>query len=223
MPPRKVSRKDLKKPDEFISWTSTALGFVVTHRRQFYLAVVIILLLAGGAFGWLKYSSYRSARSQADFSRALETVRGNRPPAEQINAMTEFLTRHPRGETAPYARYYLALAAFNTGKYDDSIVRFKAILTHRTTNSAVTHLVHIGIAYSFEAKRDYASSETHFQQAADLPGSFPKDQALFGLARVQEKLNRKKEAAATYKKIISLYSGSPLAQYAREKAALLEG
>jgi tetratricopeptide (TPR) repeat protein len=85
---------------------------------------------------------------------------------------------------------------------------------------ALRSLIQSGLGYAQEAAGNLEAAAASFREVAEGQNAIFKDDALFQLARINERMGRSAEGAALYEKIKSTYPNSMFGEIAREKAVL---
>ena len=69
---KKIIKKKLKEPDEFISFTDHAFRFISRHYKRIITGVVILGVLLAAFFLFQKWEEKKEAEAYLPFSTALE-------------------------------------------------------------------------------------------------------------------------------------------------------
>ena len=149
---RRITRKDIKKPDEFIKDTTKGIDFVVKHRSIFISAILAILLIAGVVLLFIYQGKKKEDKAQAFLYQAIHDFRGptldltelgipnpdnskEETAAEKTErykkAETKFLEiaeKYPKTNAAWQARFYLANCQYQLGDSLAAIDTYQKIL-----------------------------------------------------------------------------------------------
>jgi len=171
--------------------------------------VAILGLAALGLGGWLWYNLNQS-RGLAAYADALTRAEAgqapNAPPAVRAQAIRELeavLAEYPSSAAAADAAYQLGNLRYAEREYSAARGAYGIVLA-RGAAGTLRALALSGIAYTWEAERDFPKAAASFKQAGDgiPPGDFLYEDVQIGLARNQELSGQKDLAVATYRQIL---------------------
>ena len=231
MPKRKLARKELKKPDEFLTWTARTLRFL-REKWQLALALALIIVaLAAGAWGWRQYQEGYEARAAIKFSQALQsyeeaTFTRKPPPGKlegTVKAFEEVVNRYPRSQFATISLLYIGNSLYQMGRYDEAVAAYKKVAEKGKVAPDIRALALSSLGYIYESKGDLTSASNYFRQVVALGPSFLQEEALLSQARTLEGLGKASQAAQTYRELISRFPNSTRVGYARQRLARLGG
>ena len=176
--------------------------------RTLWLAAGILggVLVLGGA-GGLWYSSSQRAAAAA-YGQALTQVQRGRAannPASMATAAKQLeatLQQYPSSRLAGDAAYELGNLRFADRQYAAARNAYGIALARGAPT--IRTLARAGVAYTWEAEKDYAKAAEAFQAAltADGPDDFLQEQLALDLARTQELAGRRDQAIETYRRIL---------------------
>jgi tetratricopeptide (TPR) repeat protein len=241
---RNIDRKELKNPDQFVSFWTHVGEFVRAHRLAVLAGVGGLVVL--GVAGYLisdvvtKHASQSSAafaRIERISSAELLPATGEAPKTD--DGLPHFKTEDARLEAAlkeadTYAsqhsdfkadalllkaKYLLAL-----GKNSEALAIYQGQL--RNLDSRLRFLAQEGLGYALEASGQIDSAIAAFTALADesqAAAGFYRDRALFNKARLLEKKGSTKEADQLLKEILEKTPATALKEEIKERQAALEG
>jgi TolA-binding protein len=225
MPKKRLLRKDLKQPDEFISFTSRSLQYISEHRQLFFIAGAAILALVVGSWAWHAHQVNYRVRAAAQLAQATDSYSAalvDKDTVKLEKAETElqsFLSSYSKSRLFDLALFYLAHTQFHLGKYDSAIDAYTKLLGPDPSQPTIASLAHNGLALTLKAKGEYVKAANHFAQAAQLPGSFLREQALLNQARVLAAAGETEKAKQIYQQLVNQFPDSPMARLARQRLA----
>ena len=215
----RISRRDLKGPDEFISTFGRTVAWCKENRSKFAagaIGVVAVVALAIGVQAYLQWEENKSSLAlwpTLDRAQQLLQVPYAADPS-QLAAVEKFLqghvSRHPNTRATVYSLYYLGSIAFSRGNPDLAITQFRAGLATGKAAGIMKYLLQEGIASSLEAKGDFAAAAVAYRDAGADVGADMKTQSRLGEARVLGLAGKKTEAAALYRLILKETPETPL-------------
>ena len=171
-------------------------------------AVLVVVLIVVGAWAW-----YRSQESRGEVALAAVTLVVQQaaapaaPPdarAKAIAALEAVLADHPRLSGAAQAAYQLGNLRYATGEYAQARGAYEVALA-KGASASLRALSGLGIGYTWEAEKNYASAATAYEAAvkAMRPKTFLYEDALMALARVQELGGKPAAAVETYQRLLT--------------------
>ena len=215
----RLSRRDLKGPDEFISTFGRTVAWCKENRPKVAagaVGVVAILALTLGTRAYLQWEENKSARDLwPTLDRAQELLQAPfAADPSKLAALEQFLqghvSRHPDTRATVYSLYYLGSIAFYRGNYDLAITQYRAGIATGKAVGIMRYLLRQGIASSLEAKGDFAAAAAAYRDAGVVAEADMKTQSRMGEARVLGLSGKKTEAAALYRLILKETPETPL-------------
>lgn len=170
--------------------------------------VLVVGALAGGGWYWHTVSqrhamaAYALASTRAQPAMSAQATADAR--AAGIRDLETALTQYPSGPGAAQIAYDLGTLRFDAQQYGQARGAWEMALAQGPPRTLKT-LSQGGVAYTWEAERNYAKAVDAFKVA--LTGLGPKDfyyeELLLGLARTQELAGQKTDAIATYRRAVT--------------------
>jgi tetratricopeptide (TPR) repeat protein len=207
----RLSRRDLKGPDEFISTFGRIVDWSRENRSKVAagaIGLVAVVALVLGTRAYLQWEENKSSRDLwPTLNRAQELLRAPfAADPSQLASVEQFLQghviRHPNTRATVYSLYYLGSIAFFRGNYDLAISQFRAGIGIGKEAGILRYLLRQGIASSLEAKGDFGAAAVAYRDAGAVAEADMKTQSRLGEARVLGLAGKKAEAAALYRLIL---------------------
>lgn len=207
----RLSRRDLKGPDEFISTFGRTVAWCKENRSKVAagaLGLVAVVALALGTRAYLQWEENKSSRDLwPTLTRAQVLLQAPfAADPSQLATVEQFLqghvSRHPNTRATVYSLYYLGSIAFFRGNYDLAISQFRAGIGTGKEAGILRYLLRQGIASSLEAKGDFDAAAAAYREAGAVAEADMKTQSRLGEARVLGLVGKKTEAAALYRLIL---------------------
>lgn len=111
--------------------------------------------------------------------------------------------------------YQAALNAFNTGKYDRALTRFKALL-ERSKDDALSDNAQYWIGECYYGMKDYNKAVIEFEKVFTFPKSNKKDDAQLKLGLCYIRLNDKDSAHRELTRLLSKFPNSEFTTLGRK-------
>ena len=203
---KKLTKKQLKEPDEFQTFSMKALQYVMQNRTRLYLLGVVLLaaILATGGYAYYE-RSYESKALElyAAAGRATAPSPGTTSP-EAVRTYGELVKAYPRSEVAPLAYYHLGNLHYDDQKYDEAVEAYERYISGASGDGRdkfMLSLAYYGIAYSFESRKDYSKALEAFQRSAEATDD-PAYRAMMdrNMGRVSEAMGNIEKAREYYEK-----------------------
>lgn len=207
---KKTRKELLREPDEFITITGKLIGFAVDHKNQLIYALGIIVVLT------LIFSGYRffSIRSENNASALLDQgllkyngLKTEKQPDEIYSEVSEdfkFILKKYKGkESAKLARLIYANICYNAGKYKLAIELYKKALLDFNKNPTIYSQILSNLGYAYEQEKDYSTAVGYFEKIVSAPKPIMRDEALYHLGRLYDKLGEKEKSREAYNKILT--------------------
>jgi len=207
----RLTRRDLKGPDEFITTFGRAVDWCKENRTKVAagaIGVVVIVALALGTRAYLQWDENKSSRDLWPMLNRAQALLQSSPAADpsQLAAVEQSLQehagRHPGTRSTVYSLYYLGSIAFSRGNYDLAITQFRAGIATGKDAGILRYLLRQAIATSLEAKGDFAAAAAAYRDAGAAADGEMKNHSRLGEARVLGLAGKKTEAAALYRLIL---------------------
>jgi len=214
----KISRKELKQPDEFQSVFETAGLFFEQHLTQVLLGAAALVAILAIVFGFYYYEAHRGRVAAARFDQALRKLAGGNYGAAE-KELSSLAADEPHRAVGRLANLYLAtayLAQNQPAKARDMLLRYLAGDDASVFRGAALE----DLAVTYEELRDYKQAEDAYRQAAQLEGP-EQARAELGMARMLQKQGKRAEAISAYNEFLQQHPYAPERMGVMEKLAQL--
>lgn len=244
-PEHKMTRKELKAPDEFQKIGAQAMPFMVAHQKTIVGGIVAIVGVAGiiGLVNELGSKSQDSARN--DFAATLKVlqrpVNANPTPAKAegdtseppfkseaekdeavIKALTEFRAKARGTRSAANAALPLGQALLRQGKPQEALDALDEYLKISDSSDPLRPSALEGRGYALEAKKDYDQALAAFDQLAhENKSDFMKGMGLYHRGRVLLLQGKAEEGAKQLVEVPNMAPNTAAARLSADRIALL--
>jgi tetratricopeptide (TPR) repeat protein len=211
----KTRKELLKKPDEFITLTGKAITFARDYQNQIFYAfcaiVVVVLIFLGyryftqraevKAFSMLQQtqSEYQTLKAASSAPEAYSKVAA---------AFQRILKKYGGNAGGKLARVIFANISYDAGQYDTAIALYKQSLEDFKDDKAVYHLILSSLGYAYQQMDDMQNAIVYFERAAKAKDSPVREEALFNLGWVYQKLGEAAKSEQTLQTILDDYPNS---------------
>ena len=208
---RKKTRKELlREPDEFMTISGKLIGFAVDHKNQLTYALGIIVVLALIISGYRFFSIRAENNASALLDKSLtkyDSIKAEKQPDEvyeEVSADFQFILNKYKGkESAKIARLIYANICYNAGKYKQAIELYKTALTEFAKNPMIHYQILGNLGYAYEQEEDYLTAVGYFEKISSAPEPIMRDEALYHLGRLYDKLGENEKSREAYNKILT--------------------
>jgi len=196
----KLTRKDLREPDEFQAFTTQAIDWIRENQSAVIGAVSTVVAIAAVILGvgWYSQRQTDAAAVRLQSAQALFDSKKFADAATEFGSVGSEYPRTPSGRLAGLYRGY-ALAA-----QPDPAGAAAAYAEYLAGTPATDYLRQealLGLGRAREATGDARAATDAYQQAADIAGPF-RTQAQLALARLEDAAGNGEKARALYTELL---------------------
>lgn len=229
---RKITKKEIKKPDEFISATEHVLLFLRDHLKQIGLGVGVVIVLVVAFLLYQAWEENREREARQRLNLALGTLQEisspyrEQSPVEYKNAlkkMDEIAKSFPRTSSGKFALLYKGNIHLKLGEFDEAIKAYDTFLSEDDTDKLYRLFAFEGLGYAYEGKKDYAKAIEAYQKIVHLDQGFQAREARRKIGLCYEKMGKNREAVENYKAYLGGVGRSFMTDLVFRKVSLLEG
>ena len=202
---RKIRRKDLKKPDEFITLSAKIITWCRDNIRLIMGAmggIILLMLISAGVFA---FKTEKEAKARTLYQEALAlypAATSGKPSFAEYAAVATKLeeVKSHYGSTAvgTNALVDLGNVYFKSGDYDKAISCYMDFLARTDLKNALHDLVLESLGGTYEAKGSYEEALEVYQQLANEGALAYQAQAQLYLGRVYEAIGDRDKAMSHY-------------------------
>ena len=211
------------QPDKIMTFSNTMLQVIFRYKKHI-IGVICAVIAAASLWAANSYfSSKAEARALAAmyevFSRYQVLSREEGPPAAYKAVKKDFervLDQYSDRETSRISRVIYADICYDSGQFDQALKLYQSALND-FGQEPYKSMILSGLAYSFEAKKDYKNAAAHFERIVSEGGALMKSEALFGLGRLYELAGDMEKSRSAYQQLVSDDPDSIYVEAAREK------
>lgn len=249
MPKRKISKKELQQPDQFVDFwtraTTAAASWASAHQRALVVSVTALVTVVVGSVVLSQVSQRRASHAAEALDRgekiaaAEPAVPGATAPddgvphlgsaRDQDEAALKQLDEKfgsGRGPLAAEAGLVRARLLLDLGRAAEAASAFQGLLDGKL-DARIRFLAREGLGYAQEAQGKLAEADSTFSQLgedatrAGLQG-FYKDRALYHQARLAELRSNPADAARLYHEVLDKFPTTTLRDEIQNRIAALE-
>lgn len=228
---RKIIKKKLKEPDEFISFTEQAFIFVKGHLKKIATGGIVLFLILLSIFLFQKWEEKKEGDAYQKFDSAMEIYQVLNTPnreasiSEYKNLLEKFdevIKEFPRTSSGKFSLLYVGNIHLHLGEFDEAIKAYQAFLQKTGKEKLYRYFGMEGLGYAYEEKKDYEKALEAYQKILEIGDRFPMAEPYLEMGRCYEKLGKKKEALDNYKAFLKVSPKSMMTNVILEKVSNLE-
>jgi tetratricopeptide (TPR) repeat protein len=228
---KKIIKKKLKEPDEFITLTERTFMFVSHHSKSIAVGVGIVLVLLLSIFFFQKWEKTNEENAYQMFNPVMQSYQMATSPYREgspqdfrnaLEGFNEVVAKFPGTLSGKLALLYKGNIHLRLGEFEEAIKSYESFLEKAGKEKLYRSFAMEGLGYSYEGKKDYEKAMNAYQRVVDLGESFQLTNAYLGLGRCYEKLGKTKEALENYKNFIKVSQKSEMTNVILRKISILE-
>ena len=228
---KKIIKKKLKEPDEFITLSEKTYLFITHHSKPIAVGGMIVLILLLTFFFFQRWEKKNEGNGYQLYSLATEAYQivsaayrdGSLQEYKNVlEKFNEVITKFPRTSSGKLAILYKGNIHLRLGEFDEAIKAYENFLQKVGKGKLYRSFAMEGLGYSYEGKKDYEKAMNAYQKVVDVGESFQLANAYLGMGRCYEKMGKNKEALENYKNFIKVSQKSEMTNIILRKISSLE-
>ncbi len=197
---KRITHKDLSRPDQFISLTSKAFRYFERNRSRILISLAFVVLIFLGLGGWTMYKGKQNRLAAKLYSRALTAYRNG----QYQDALDGFL-RLGAYSSSTYGRIallYRAQSHIALKQPTEAVPVLEEFLERQAEDPYLRQLGFMTMGYAHEKAGQCAKAAIAFEEAQKQTGPLQEDSFL-AMARCNTQTGNLKEALSAYQDYLS--------------------
>lgn len=208
----RIRRKDLKRPDEFVTLSSRAIVKLREHGRVVGFVVGVAVLVLAGVGGTIALRKARLRDANADLGRAMASLRGAKGP-EAVAELAKVSERWKSTQVSRLAELLEASAELGNGNPEAAIKLLQAIEAESAElPSFLQQQALCTWGAALEAQKDWSGAASRYREAANRGGPYTAA-AIVGEARALEMAGDESASRQLYRKAYDEFPEIPQRQW----------
>ncbi len=211
----KTRKELLKKPDEFITLTGKAITLARDYQNHIFYAFCAILVVVLIFLGY-RYFTQRAEvkafsmlqQTQSEYQTLKAASSAPEAYSQVAEAFQNILKKYGGNAGGKLARVIFANISYDAGQYDRAIALYKQSLEDFKDDKAVYNLILSSLGYAYQQMDDTQNAVLYFERAATAKDSLVREEALFNLGWVYQKLGEAAKSEQTLQTILDDYPNS---------------
>jgi tetratricopeptide (TPR) repeat protein len=228
---KRITKKQLREPDEFISLTEMAIRFVGEHGKKMIAGGILFLVIIVAILVyqmWERKKEEEAARAYGVASEMYEkgiaqAREGSSQDYKEVMAkFDEVVAKFPRTLFGRLSLIYGGNIRLRQGEYDEAIKAYSAFIENAGKQELYKYFAWDGLGHAYEGKKDYGKAIEAYQRILDIGKGFQLEEAHLNMGYCYEKLGKPKEALDNFKVFLKNSPKSLIANVISRKISLLE-
>ena len=198
--PKRITRKEIKQPDQFVTLTRECISFLTSHRTVLIASLSVLAATLAIFLGWDVYRGRQNRLAAAEYARAVAFYhKGNYKEA------LEALNRLQIYRATVYSRLGLLYTANSRAALQDdakAVEALQQLIATEKKEPVLRQAALTSLAYTQETKGQCQEAASSFGEAEKIDGPLRGD-ATLGKARCSQLTGNFKEALASYRKFLT--------------------
>jgi TolA-binding protein len=226
MAKKRLSKKSLKKPDEFISLSSKALALVMQHKAKVIGAAAVVVSVAA-VVSLMVYSSARAenrgsfllTQLKGQYEAAVKTAGPEKAFDATAKQFQEFLDTYSGESCGKFGRLAFANVCYRAGKLKEAAALYTRATRDFRNDAMIKDMATCALGYTYEERGKFEKAAAVFASLVKDPGAVMADEALFSLGRLYGDLKKNHKRAEVLKQLIKQYPHSIYRDIAQDEGA----
>jgi tetratricopeptide (TPR) repeat protein len=224
---RRIPKKKLKEPDEFISTTARMITWTVENLKLLLIGIIIGALVVLSLILWRIRARNREVEALDVFYRASEMLISAEDPSskgyqEAIDELERIQRDYSHTAVVRLAQLQLGQGFLNSKQYDKAVETYRKFLDSDPREGLYRLLALQNLAYAYEGQGDYQKALDSFQSLVAKGESFLQPWGYLNVSRCYEKLGKREEALKTYRIFLEKFPDSAMTPMIKGKIGTLE-
>ena len=205
----KLTRKDLKAPDEFITFTGRSLSFAAQHLRTIALILGGIVACVVVVWGLLAYVRGIEQEAFASLWHVERQLRGasdaDAVAPASIERLQQIAHQFGAGDARGYAWLYLGHVRYRQADYGTAVAAYQQAVAQVQPASLLWSLASLGAAYALETSGEFRQAQDAYQRVIDAKPVGLVVEAYLGKGRAAEQNHDVEATIAAYSAVIEQF------------------
>jgi predicted negative regulator of RcsB-dependent stress response len=204
---RRLTQKDIKQPDQFISFSIQAVEWAKAHTTYILYGTLGVVVVIGLVIGWSIWQTQRRHTAEVLLYEAVRLLKNNENSAsEQAQEQLQRITRdYGATPAAALAAWHLGHLYLQRGDYAAALAAYEQAQHWSPAGHSllVPPLITLNIAYAQEGIGNYEKAIASFEAVVQSAADWLHGEAFLGIGRCYEKTGATAKALATYEQALS--------------------
>jgi predicted negative regulator of RcsB-dependent stress response len=227
---QRLSRKEIRQPDQFISFSVLTVDWMKQHTRHMLYGMVGVVVIAGLLYGWFAWRTEQAQQAEVLLYKAVkllgsaESSTSKSQPDQAMAQLQTIVRDFGRTPAAAHAHWYLGHVYFEQGDYAAALTHYQQA-QRRLPNDPerlVPALVLLDLGYAQEANGACDQARSSFDAVLQSSARWLRGEAYLGIGRCHERAGATAQALAAYDRALDDPEvGEEVRQTIEERLAIL--
>lgn len=198
--PRRITRKDIRRPDWFVTQVRQFSSFFSGHKKESILGATALVVVLLALWGWGLYRDRQDRLAAMEYSRAIDLYHDGKY-REALEALTHLAiyrsSYYGRVGLLYQAHSYMAL-----GEMPQAVAAFQDLLAKEKKEPLLRQAAYMSLGYAQEKMEKCQEATRSYAEAEKIEGPAKAD-ATMGKARCSAQTGNFAEALNSYRKFLT--------------------
>ncbi len=228
---KKITKKKLREPDEFITFTQRAYLFITQHSKKIMIGAIVVFVLLLTTLIYQRWERKNEEDASRKFSSSMEIYQMASSPYQEGSAsgykavlekFDEIIAKFPRTSSGKLSLLYKGNVHLWLGEFEEAAKSYQTFLERGLKEKLYRLLATEGLGYAHEGKKEYEKALQAFQKIVEEGETFQSANAYLSIGRCYERLGKNKEALENYKAFLKASQKSMMTNAMLRKISILE-
>ncbi len=217
-------QKELKEPDSFIVLFNKILKLIRENKKKFYtilFSVIFIILMISAFFLFKSYKANKVEQEHINLMKKYEAVveiDGFEKTYTQFKPEVDnFLKKYGDTKIGKLFRLTQAHHAYEMKEYNRALSFYLQSLEDFKDDQSLISIIQSDIGLTYESMGDYGNALKYFAMVIEDINGLAKDEALFHLGYLYNKLNVKESSKRAFSDLVKNFPNSFYVEILQEK------
>ena len=208
MAEQRLSRKEIRQPDQFVSLSVQVVDWVREHTRYLMCSALGVIVVAALITGWSVWQKHHEQQAEILLHEATKLVHGTARTAnhgQALDHLQRLVSDYGSTSAAAFAFWHLGHLQFEGGDYSAALTAYRQAQQRfpKASQPLMLALVTLDVGYAQEASGTCDQAITSFEAVLQLPAHWLRGEAYLGLGRCYENTGTPHQAVTIYERALS--------------------
>ena len=228
---KKITKKKLKEPDEFITFSQKAFLFISQHLKKVVTGGIILLIIILFIIFFRMWERQKEEEAYRKLGLAMalyqraSSVKQERLPSEYKNVLAKFdevITEFSRTSSGKLSYLYKGNIHLQLDEFEEALKAYQTFLEKAGRERLYRLFAMEGLGCAYQGKKDYESALRTYQKIIEMGESVQMADSYLNMGLCYEKLGKNKEALENYKAFLKVSQKSMMTNMIMRKISHLE-
>jgi len=203
---QRLSRKELRQPDQFVSLSVQIAAWIKAHTLLLLYGIGLVVVAATLMTGWWAWQKHREQQAGIALYEATKFMRTPSNRSKAVEQLQKFVSDYKGAAATALAYWHLGHLYFEGENYPAALTAYRQAQQRlsKADQPLMVALVTLDVAYAQEASGVCdPDAITSFEAVLQLPAHWLRGEAYLGVGRCHEKTGASHKAVAIYERALS--------------------